>query len=75
MREDDLFCSVFDKYVKDFEESCGDVTKFAQVETSFASLHKLLVKEDFSLPDEVLCELATLERADLEDLKKELWKS
>ena len=75
MQENKLFRENFDRSIKEFEEKYGDLAKFAAEETSNIDLHKLLKKEDFDLPREVLCELAQLEAADLHDLKKEQWNS
>lgn len=73
MKEKNQFKENFDRSIKEFEENGGDLAKFAAEETSANSLHKLLKKEDFILPKAVLEELSELERADLIDLKKELW--
>ncbi len=75
MDKEEKFCEVFNKKVKDFDESCFCSANFAGMETLDANLHKLLSKENFSLPQEVLDELSELEMADLYDFKKELWKT
>ncbi len=73
MKEKNQFRENFDRSIKEFEENGGDLAKFAAEETSEDSLHKLLKKEDFILPEAVLEELSELEAADLIDLEKEIW--
>ena len=73
MKEKNQFIENFVLSLKEFEENGGNLEKFAAVETMEGVSHKLLKKDDFVLPKEVLEELSELEAADLIDLEKEIW--
>lgn len=71
----DEYCKVFEEKIKNFNEFYDNFENFARMETSITKKHKLTMEEEnFLLPKEVLQELKELERADLIDFEKELWK-
>ncbi len=68
------YAKVFAEKTKDFDENSVLQTNIAGMETLNPYSHKLIAKEDFSLPDDVAEELKPLKIADLCDFEKELCK-